>query len=138
MTLEAYILSNDTTPKAIFSFDSDNHPIPKTASTSKSVSNEVFNCGEYVVVAFTDTWYPGVITEINNGSATISFMHWYCVSQYKLKWPDVVDSKTIPFTDVLTKCQPPTICSKSSFRGDQYDFNKKEFDRICQMYDKSN
>ena len=97
--------------------------------------DQEFKTGDWVCVAFTDTWYPGIVTEVNSNDVQISFMEWCKFALNKLTWPsDRTDIRRIEKDSIMTICNPPVMCSSSSFRGKQYEFSGDEFERITKLF----
>lgn len=50
-----------------------------------------FQCGQYVAVAYSETWYPGQILNIENNYLEIKFLHPSKKTTNLFKWPEVSD-----------------------------------------------
>ena len=64
--------------------------------TAKLPSNDALKAGRWVAVAFEDTWYPGLLTEIDIASRrhTVDFAY-PCKRAGDFKWPDGKDLQAV-------------------------------------------
>ncbi|XP_063448955.1 uncharacterized protein LOC134728313 [Mytilus trossulus] len=81
------------------------HHIPQESCTSEYIVQ-----GIWVIVAFEQTWYPGLVKHIDKekDSITITFMH--PSGKNKFKWPVKEDRIDVERKFVIFVCLPPCAC----------------------------
>ena len=77
--------------------------------------------GIWVIVAFEDTWYPGLVSHINqeNKELTIKFMHLCKGSEGKFQWPTKEDKTKVDIKFVIFVPLPPV--SKNNNRTFEFE-----------------
>lgn len=54
-----------------------------------------FKCGQYVAVAYSDSWFPGQILCIEDQLIKIKFLHYSKKTCNLFKWPDIDDIQNV-------------------------------------------
>ena len=91
--------------------------------------------GEYVALVCNDSWYPGIVTMVNDdGTAKVKRMKYTddFRNTNKFAWPKKNDERPYGIDKLLLKLEPPQEL-RSTKRLKLYEFSNKDFSCACDL-----
>ena len=92
---------------------------------------EDWQVGEYVAVRYDNSWYPGVITNVVQGTYVVSCMEYLNKVELtnKFRWPSRKDENKYELDDLLLKLDKPILQGKRNY----YTLVEDDFSDACDL-----